>query len=304
MYAKFCHSSGYEFFNHNLNIHVNNIHPNSVLHTFSGLDKAVIDSLPFFQFSSLKGSREGLECAVCISKFDDTEILRLLPKCKHAFHIDCVDKWLESHSSCPLCRCRINPDDVNRFKYSNSSRFLFREEEDHDHDHDHDRFELDVFVERESDDCNKKKKDEFLMKNDELILHKFRHRIIVSDVVFKSRWSDMRSSDFVTLNCDMLSLMSSKRFVEKRRELDGENSMQLRSLMSSGKRCMSEITDMSRFQGGKSSNLNLNSNSNGEEEVRRVWLPIARKTVQLFSGKEGKTVFDHQQNNEGSYSNV
>jgi hypothetical protein len=51
----------------------------------------------------LANLQEGLECAVCLSRFEDADILRLLPKCKHAFHLDCVDTWLISHSTCPLC---------------------------------------------------------------------------------------------------------------------------------------------------------------------------------------------------------
>ncbi|GJY06841.1 reverse transcriptase domain-containing protein [Tanacetum coccineum] len=48
----------------------------------SGLDKTVIESLPFFRFSTLKGWRNGLECSICLSNFEDVEILRLLPKRK------------------------------------------------------------------------------------------------------------------------------------------------------------------------------------------------------------------------------
>ncbi|WVY89241.1 hypothetical protein V8G54_034755, partial [Vigna mungo] len=78
----------------------------------SGIDQKVIEALPFFMFSSLKGSKQGLECTVCLSQFEDTEMLRLLPKCKHAFHMNCIDKWLESHSTCPLCRNNIDPLDI------------------------------------------------------------------------------------------------------------------------------------------------------------------------------------------------
>lgn len=54
-----------------------------------------------------------MECAVCLSRFEDADILRLLPKCKHAFHLDCVDTWLVSHSTCPLCRHCITSDDLS-----------------------------------------------------------------------------------------------------------------------------------------------------------------------------------------------
>nr|GMC53892.1 RING-H2 finger protein ATL60-like [Ipomoea batatas] len=32
------------------------------------------------------------------------EKARLLPKCNHGFHVDCIDMWFHSHSTCPLCR--------------------------------------------------------------------------------------------------------------------------------------------------------------------------------------------------------
>ncbi|KAK6136987.1 hypothetical protein DH2020_029262 [Rehmannia glutinosa] len=78
----------------------------------SGIDRKVIESLPIFRFSSMRGQKDGLECVVCLNRFDLDEVLRLLPKCKHAFHIECVDIWLEAHSTCPLCRYRVDPEDV------------------------------------------------------------------------------------------------------------------------------------------------------------------------------------------------
>ncbi|KAE9584943.1 putative transcription factor C2H2 family [Lupinus albus] len=35
------------------------------------------------------------------------EIIRLLPKCHHAFHLPCIDTWLASHTNCPMCRAPI-----------------------------------------------------------------------------------------------------------------------------------------------------------------------------------------------------
>ncbi|RLN11573.1 RING-H2 finger protein ATL43 [Panicum miliaceum] len=53
----------------------------------SGVDRAVVESLPVFRYGALRGQKEGLECAVCLGRFEPTEALRLLPKCRHGFHV-------------------------------------------------------------------------------------------------------------------------------------------------------------------------------------------------------------------------
>ncbi|KAJ1260639.1 hypothetical protein BS78_10G248300 [Paspalum vaginatum] len=78
----------------------------------SGVDRAVVESLPVFRFGALRGQKDGLECAVCLGRFEPAEALRLLPKCRHGFHVECVDTWLDAHSTCPLCRSRVDPEDV------------------------------------------------------------------------------------------------------------------------------------------------------------------------------------------------
>ena len=35
------------------------------------------------------------------------EIVREI-KCKHTYHINCIDKWMENNSSCPDCRFDLN----------------------------------------------------------------------------------------------------------------------------------------------------------------------------------------------------
>ena len=77
-----------------------------------GLDKAVIESLPLVGYNLVKGHKGGkdlIECAVCLSDFEDEDQLRLLPKCGHVFHPDCIDMWFHSHSTCPLCRASLVP---------------------------------------------------------------------------------------------------------------------------------------------------------------------------------------------------
>ncbi|KAL1349569.1 hypothetical protein HN51_026092 [Arachis hypogaea] len=78
----------------------------------SGIDRGVVEKLPIFRFGSLRGQKEGLDCAVCLNRFEHTDVLRLLPICNHAFHVDCVDKWFDAHSTCPLCRNRVELKDI------------------------------------------------------------------------------------------------------------------------------------------------------------------------------------------------
>lgn len=322
---------------------------------YSGIDKTVIESLPFFRFSALKGSKQGLECAVCLSKFEDIEILRLLPKCKHAFHINCVDQWLEKHSSCPLCRHKVSIDDIALITNSTSLRFL-QSQSDMRQDSN-----LELFVQREEDfhqgssrysqgsSFRGIKEEEELPiqescdnnENCEEILHKFNHRIIISDVVLKNRWSSVSSSDLMFLNSEMINAMSSNRFSSKESENeqfattkgieDGDQIMKIKEEMGrkrlfenklskinqtgsipfSGltnnanpgntskildpteKRSMSEIIVHPRFTEFSTRNRTEDSscpeNNVKEERLRRLWLPIARRTVHWFANREKRS---------------
>ncbi|KAJ9180733.1 hypothetical protein P3X46_008945 [Hevea brasiliensis] len=49
----------------------------------------------------------GSECPVCLSVFADGEEVKQLSVCKHSFHASCINMWLNSHSSCPVCRASV-----------------------------------------------------------------------------------------------------------------------------------------------------------------------------------------------------
>lgn len=74
----------------------------------SGLDQAFINTLPVFNYQDLLGLKEPFDCAVCLCEFSEQDKLRLVPICSHAFHMNCLDTWLLSNSTCPLCRANIN----------------------------------------------------------------------------------------------------------------------------------------------------------------------------------------------------
>ncbi|CAL1356629.1 unnamed protein product [Linum trigynum] len=74
----------------------------------AGLDESAIKSIAVLNYRRGEGLVEGSDCSVCLSEFQEEEKLRLLPKCHHAFHVPCIDAWLKSHATCPLCRANIH----------------------------------------------------------------------------------------------------------------------------------------------------------------------------------------------------
>ncbi|KAB2049685.1 hypothetical protein ES319_A13G193500v1 [Gossypium barbadense] len=77
-----------------------------------GLEASVIETFPTMIYSEVKVHKIGkgaLECAVCLNEFEDDETLRLIPKCDHVFHPECIDAWLASHTTCPVCRANLAP---------------------------------------------------------------------------------------------------------------------------------------------------------------------------------------------------
>lgn len=49
------------------------------------------------------------ECAVCLSDYEEGDVVRWLPSCGHTFHGVCIDEWLDSKTTCPICRVDLEP---------------------------------------------------------------------------------------------------------------------------------------------------------------------------------------------------
>ncbi|KAK4790794.1 hypothetical protein SAY86_031207 [Trapa natans] len=78
-----------------------------------GLDPAILRSLPAVIYGP-EDLGEELECAICLTELIEGEKARMLPKCNHGFHSDCIDMWFESHSTCPICRNPVGDDDSSK----------------------------------------------------------------------------------------------------------------------------------------------------------------------------------------------
>ena len=58
-------------------------------------------------------SQEGDQCSICFDTYEQGDQLRVLP-CKHRFHLECVDPWLKTNKSCPLCKHEVDKVCVNQ----------------------------------------------------------------------------------------------------------------------------------------------------------------------------------------------
>ncbi|KAB1276645.1 E3 ubiquitin-protein ligase RNF133 [Camelus dromedarius] len=51
-------------------------------------------------------SPNGDSCVVCFELYKPNDTVRILT-CKHFFHKNCIDPWILSHGTCPMCKCDI-----------------------------------------------------------------------------------------------------------------------------------------------------------------------------------------------------
>lgn len=83
--------------------------------------KASVAAMPSFKVE--QGSELG-ECAVCLEEYEAGDVAREMP-CKHRFHGECIQKWLEIHGSCPVCRYEMPVDEESEKKIDEPGRELF-----------------------------------------------------------------------------------------------------------------------------------------------------------------------------------
>ncbi|ERN05219.1 hypothetical protein AMTRI_Chr08g166560 [Amborella trichopoda] len=74
----------------------------------AGLNPVAISGLPVSLYKGQAVSPpDALQCSICLSAFVEDEKVKILPTCHHTFHTECVDRWLRTQSSCPLCRASL-----------------------------------------------------------------------------------------------------------------------------------------------------------------------------------------------------
>ena len=75
-----------------------------------GADESTISSLPTSQVTRncpILRSENNNSCPICLEVYREGDTRKTLP-CLHGFHVQCVDKWLRTNGSCPICKHSVS----------------------------------------------------------------------------------------------------------------------------------------------------------------------------------------------------
>lgn len=58
-------------------------------------------------YRSYERTVNSTECVICLEEFSGDDECRVLPICKHIYHMGCIDRWLMDELTCPVCRTNV-----------------------------------------------------------------------------------------------------------------------------------------------------------------------------------------------------
>ncbi|CAN6201421.1 unnamed protein product [Urochloa humidicola] len=84
---------------------------NNPLGRRAGVDIAKLPEFAYAESARHEGGGDdgAAQCSVCLGTVPAGDMVRRLPLCKHLYHVECIDTWLASHTTCPLCRADVEP---------------------------------------------------------------------------------------------------------------------------------------------------------------------------------------------------
>ncbi|CAJ1343733.1 unnamed protein product [Effrenium voratum] len=68
-----------------------------------------VAALPTRKLANLDHLGEQTKCLICLEEFADGDELKTLP-CLHFYHQKCVEQWLDTDNSCPVCKTPIGQE--------------------------------------------------------------------------------------------------------------------------------------------------------------------------------------------------
>lgn len=141
----------------------------------------------------LKEESTGEECPICTEEILLRDLAKLDP-CNHEFHQECINQWLEDHSTCPNCRQEVIQVVFNYKRCSlieiDSRRS--RDEEEEDDDEDEDLHQLgDEDGNEDDEETSNESTIEFNHSLEEFESLAVPEHIILGEEVVNSDWADL-----------------------------------------------------------------------------------------------------------------
>lgn len=62
-----------------------------------------IDSI---KYNVIENDKEK-NCSICLSDFDNEDMVSCIKECQHIFHTNCIKEWGKYKTTCPVCRNNI-----------------------------------------------------------------------------------------------------------------------------------------------------------------------------------------------------
>ncbi|XP_037466243.1 E3 ubiquitin ligase BIG BROTHER-related-like [Triticum dicoccoides] len=73
-----------------------------------GVSANTLASLPSVTYQAEDNQDSNMEqCVICRVEFEEGESLVALP-CKHSYHSDCINQWLQLNKVCPMCSAEVS----------------------------------------------------------------------------------------------------------------------------------------------------------------------------------------------------
>ena len=116
--------------NQNINTDTDDNNESNLQITLSNINQ--ISNVSVFINENSENSETEL-CAICQNNLEENDIIRTLNRCNHIFHLNCIDRWLSEHNTCPTCR-----NDLLNDNHNNQIEHEHNDNDDDDDDDDDD----------------------------------------------------------------------------------------------------------------------------------------------------------------------
>ena len=84
-------------------------------------DAAIVSELPETQIDDIKKlDKDKQNCVICMEDFKNGDKSTNLP-CLHMFHTNCIQSWLKTQNTCPICKFKLTQDNINNINRRGAS---------------------------------------------------------------------------------------------------------------------------------------------------------------------------------------